>query len=456
MFVKLRRNAMSRKLSLVFIGALLFIGHISGFGQSAPVNGTVELQKADGTREPVPNALIEVYRIDIKSGFPSAKTNKKGEFAFAGIPFGGTYVFAISAPGCAPTTFPNVKAGQEKLVIKMTPGDGSKLTEDDARKGAAIKSAATNGSGAPAEPSAEDKKQAAEFAKKNAEITEKNKKIQESDETARKANEEGNAALKAENYDLAIAKFTVGVEAVPDYVGSTPILLSGKMMALKAKGFKFYKEGATQPDLEVRKAKYAEANKDYDDALVAFQNAVNVIKKAEAAADPADQKRRDALQADLYAAATEIHRLKAVSGVDTTKGADAQVVVNAYIALENDPVKKLAAQMTLGDIMRLTGDFEKAVVSYKHVLEVKPDHAEAMGSLGLCLFAQGAAVVPEDKEKEQEGLNYMQKYTEIAPVAATDSQGVKELKESVKSTVEYLKSLKMAPQKLPPTGKKKP
>ena len=181
-----------------------------------------------------------------------------------------------------------------------------------------------------------------------------------------------------------------------------------------------------------------------------------MIKAAEAPApaDAAEGKRRETLQMDLYAAATEIHRLKAVSGVDTTKAADAEKVITAYVAMEADPVKKLAAQMALGDIMRLTGDYGKAVIAYKQILDTKPDQAEAMAGLGLCLFAQGAATVPEDKEKEQEGLNYMQKYTEISPVSATDSQSVKELKQSVKDTVDYLKSLKMAPQKLP--AKKKP
>ena len=450
---------MSRKFSLIFIGALLFIGHITIFSQSAPVNGTVLLKKADGTVEGVANALIEVYRVDIKSGFPSAKTNKKGEFNFAGIPFGGTYVFSVSAPNCAPTIFPNVKAGQEKLVITMSPGDGSKLTEVDVRKEAAIAKTNTGtgtGSSAPPELSAEEKKAQAEFAKKNAEITEKNKKTQAADETARKSNEEGNAALKAENYDLAITKFSEGVAAVPDYVGSTPIILNGKILALKARGFKIYREGATQPNLDVRKAKFEEANKSYDEALASFQNAVDVIKNAEAATDPAEQKRRDQLKADLYALATEIHRLKAVGGVDTTKAAEANTVITAYVALENDPVKKLGGQMALGDIMRLTGDLPSAVAAYRHVLEMKADHPEAMAYLGLSLFAQGAAVIPEDKEKEQEGLNYMQKYTEIAPVAATDSQSVKEIKESVKLAVDYLKSLKMAPQKLPAGGKKKP
>ncbi len=438
------------------VGALLLVGYITSFGQTAPVNGTVELKKADGTKEPVANALIEVYRIDIKSGFPSAKTSKKGEFSFAGIPFGGTYSFSLSAPGCSPLIFPGVKAGQEKLVITMSPGDGGKLTEDEVRKGSAVKAPIAGNGTAAKEPTAEEKKAQAEFEKKNAEITEKNKKVQASDEIARKSNEEGNAALKSENYDLAIAKFSEGVAAVPDYVGSTPILLNGKVIALKAKGFKAYKEGATQADPQVRITKYQEANKSYDEALAAFQEAVNIIKNAEAATDPADQKRRDTLKLDLYAAATEIHRLKAVSGVDTTKADDAEKVITAYIAIEPDPAKKLAAQMALGDSMRLTGNLDRAVATYKQILVAKPDYADAMGSLGLSLFAQGAAIAPEDKEKEQEGLNYMQKYTEMAPVAATDSQAVKELKESVKLTVEYLKSQKMAPQKVTTTPKKKP
>lgn len=453
---------MSRKFSLVIVGALLLIGYVTSFGQTAPVNGTVELIKADGSKEPVANALIEVYRTDIKAGFPSAKTNKKGEFAFAGIPLAGKFAFSISAPGCAPKIFAPVSAGMERLVISMSPGDGSKLAEDDVRKGAAAKPAATGPAGqtGPAtnndqpKQTAEEKKAAEEFAKKNAEIMEKNKKIQAGDEIARKSNEEGNAALKAENWDLALAKFNEGVEAVPDYVGSTPILLNGKVVALKAKGFKIYREGATQADPQVRVAKYQEANKFYDDALAAFQQALAVIKGAEASTDPAESKRREALQTDLYSAATEIHRLKAVSGVDTTKAADADAVITAYIAMETNPDKKFAATMALGDIMRLTGDYAKAVATYKHVLEIKPDHPEALAGIGLCLFAQGAASAPEDKEKEQEGLNYLQKYTEIAPPSATDSQSTKEFKQSVKETVDYLKSQKMAPQKLPPAKKK--
>jgi tetratricopeptide (TPR) repeat protein len=449
---------MFRKVYFTVILACAFFatGAVSSYAQFAPVSGVVELVNADGKRTPVAGALVEPIRIDIKASLPSAKTNKKGEFSFAGLPFGATFVLSASAPGCAPGMLSNVKAGQEKLLISLTPGDGRKYTEDEVRKGSAATSAKGGGE-QPAELTAEQKKAMADYEKQKAAIEAKNKNIQAGDELARKSNEEGNALLKAENWDAAAAKFQEGVTAVPDYVGSTPILLNGKMLALKGKGYSIYREGAATADAEARRAKYVDANKYYDDALAAFQQALDVINKAEATQDPAEQKRRELLKVGLYSAASEIHRLKAVPSVDTSKGAEANTVLAQYIAIEPDPAKKLSAQLILGDINRSTGDFEKAVAAYRSVLEIKPDHPEAMAGLGLSLFAQAVMTDPPDKAKQQEGLNYMQKYTEIAPIAATDPQNIKEFKQSVKDTVDYLKAQKMAPQKIttaPP--KKKP
>ena len=59
MFVKLRRNAMSRKLSLLFFGALLLVGTISGFGQSV-LDYNVELAPAlFGTTQTIYSAYVE-------------------------------------------------------------------------------------------------------------------------------------------------------------------------------------------------------------------------------------------------------------------------------------------------------------------------------------------------------------------------------------------------------------
>ncbi len=432
-------------LSLVFAAGFLFAAQHMVYSQTGPVNGTVQLAKADGTKEPVAGALIEVYRTDIKAGFPSAKTNKKGQFNFAGMLYGALFTLSISAPGCSPQIYPAVKAGQEGIVIMLSPGDGRKLSEAEARQGAAT---AAKGGGELAVDDAEQKKAQAEYERKNAEITAKNSRLKEGDDTARRANEEGNAALKAGNYDLAVSKYSEGVAAVPDFVGSTPILLSGKINALKLKGHKAYEEGARSPDVELRKSKYVEANASYDQALAAFQNAVDILKHADAATDPAEKKRREVQMLDLYTSAIELHRLKAATH-DSSKAGDANTVITEYLTIETDPAKKLAAQMTLGDIMRYSGDLEKAVAAYRLALAASPDNSDATGKLGVSLYGLGASTEPENKEIEQEGLNYMQKYIDMAPVAATDSAADKDFKLSVKQTVEYLKEQKMAPQKTP-------
>ncbi len=438
-------------LYLFLAAAISLAAQINAYAQMGPVNGTVVLSTADGKTVPVANAVIDVYRTDVKGGFPSAKTNKSGEFNFAGMLFSAEYAFAVSAPNCAPIIFPNVKAGQEKLVITLYPGDGHKFTEAEARKGAAD---APKGGEANSGISEDEKKAMAELDKKNAEIMAKNEKMKNADSIAAKSNSEGNVAVNAENYDLAIAKFNEGIEAVPDYVGSTPIMLNGKMIALKGKAYRIYKEGATSADASVKTAKYAEANKLYDDALAAFQQGLAVIKAAAPAANPADQKQREGSTLALYTIATEVHRLKA--SVDSSKTAEANTVITEYIAMEPDAAKKINAQMALGDIFRRTGDLEKAVAAYRQVLVLKPDHADAMGSLGLSLFGQGASMMPEDKEMEQEGLNFMQKYIDLSPISPTDSQQTKELKASIKESVDYLKAQKMAPQKVAaPTPKKK-
>ncbi|HEV8591398.1 MAG TPA: hypothetical protein VGQ55_04780, partial [Pyrinomonadaceae bacterium] len=120
--------------------------------------------------------------------------------------------------------------------------------------------------------------------------------------------------------------------------------------------------------------------------------------------------------------------------------------------VETDPVKKLKATSTLGDIMRNAADFEKAIASYKAVLDAQPDNTEVMAKLGLSYVGQATTVDPPNKEQMQEGLNYMQKYADTVQILPTDSQTDKDFKQSVKDTVEYLKTeqkLKAQPAKAP-------
>ena len=165
------------------------------------------------------------------------------------------------------------------------------------------------------------------------------------------------------------------------------------------------------------------------------------------------------MSAELLSNALEIHRLKAVSGIDSTKTAQASVIVDEYIAAEPDAAKKTAAKVTLGDIMRAAGEFDKAIATYRSVLEATPDNNEVMASLGLSLVALGTSVEPANKAQLQEGLNYMQKYADTVSILPTDPKQVQEFKQSIKDTVEYLKTEQNLKAQSPPKatgGKKKP
>lgn len=422
---------------------------------SAPVRGIVKIQKADGTQTPVVGATVESFRVDLGKGAgPAATTNKKGEFTFVGFQLGGTYALAVSGPGISPVVEPAVKAGNESVTIIVSEGDGRKPSEDEIRQFVASGAGKTTPGSKPAAKTKEQE----ELERKNAEIMEKNKKVQEGDEVARKSNQEGVDALKAKNYDLAISKFDAGVQAVPDFVGSTPIMLNGKLVALKGRGYDKYREGAGLADINARREKYDAANADYNEALKAFDQAMAVIKAAPAPATPAEQKQRDAVKLELLANAMEVHRLKAVSGIDGSKADDAAKVVEEYVAVEPDPAKKITARTTLGDIMRGAGQFDKAIAAYRAVLESAPDNTEVMASLGLSLVALGTSVDPPNKEQLQEGLNYMSKYAETVQILPTDPNNVKEFKQSVKDTVEYLKTdqkLKAQPVKAAPAKRGK-
>lgn len=442
-----------RFLTFLFTALVFALSVAAVSAQNAPIRGTIKLQKADGTTAPVADVVVEAYRTDIGKGKASeAKTNKRGEFGFAGFPLGQKFALAISGPGIAPIVQPDIKPGMENVDLVVNEGDGRRLTEAEARE--AIKGAAPAAAGGETEA---QKKEREELLKKNADIEAKNKKIQADDDVARKANQEGRAALEAKNYDLAIAKFDEGITAVPDYVGSTPILLSGKIVALKNRGFDLYVQGAKSADAAAKQEKYNAAKKEWDAGLSAYKQAIDIIKKAEPATAANDQQLRRSVTRDLYLNTIEIHRLMAVAQVDTTRTADAEALIHDYIAVEEDPVKKTKMLQTLGDIMRSASEFDKAAAAYRSVLETAPDNTEVMASLGLTLVAQGFASTPQNRDQLQEGLNYMQKYADTVAILPTDPPNIQEFKKSVKDTVEYLKTeekLKAQPTKSAPAKKK--
>jgi tetratricopeptide (TPR) repeat protein len=359
----------------------------------------------------------------------------------------------VSAPGAKPGYLPNVKAGDEKLVITLQEGDGKRWTEQEIRDALASTDTAGSGAEQPAKPTEDQKKAQAEYEKKVAEVTSKNKDIENKNAVIQATLKEGNEAFNAKNYELAVAKWTEGINADPNFVGSAPILLNNKGTALKIMGVDYYNRAVKSSDPAEKADLTGKAKASLEGAVDAFSNSWKIIKDAPAA-DTANQPNLEAAKYGALSGLTDAYRLVVITKVNPAKAADAKDAFDAYIAIETDAAKKAKAQLTYADIMRETGDSEKAIAGYRVVLQSSPDNAEAMAGLGLSLF--NAGVVASNKEQMQEGLNYMTKYIETAPIAATDSQSTKEFKQSVKDAVEYLKTTeKLAPQKVASPGKRK-
>jgi len=409
----------SRKYFVSLMALALFLtGSLFAFAQTGgTVRGKVELKKADGSVVPVEGATIDVYRTDAKGKLPSAKTGKKGAFSFAGVPSGQVFAIVVSAPNVKAEVFTEIKSGQENVNITVSEGDGKTYTEEQVRQALA---AAGN-----------QPKLSAEEAKKIEEINNRNKQAEQSNAVIKRAVEEGNKAYEAKNYDLALAKYDEGINASPDFVGSAPVLLRNKAIVLRNRAIEKYKQSTTP---ESKKAAMDSISKDLLDSATSLERAVQILKTA-TPTDTGTAQTKILVNSDLV----ETYRLLIQATANSTKGKEALTALENYTATETDAAKKLKTQMGLADALRLAGDSENAIPAYRKILETAPDNPDALAGLGLSLFSVGAG--SNDKAQMQEGLNLMQRFTEVAPENHP-------LKASVKESVDYLKNQeKLTPQK---------
>lgn len=432
--------------------ALVLAGSTVLLAQTAPLSGTVVVKKDDGTTEPAQGATVEVYRTDIKGKFPSAKTNKKGEFSFAGLPLGATFVFSVSGPNIAPTYLPNVRAGVDKIVINTTPGDGKKWTEEEVRKSLSSPTTAattTNNTktSTKTDLTAEQKKAMEEQAKITAEITEKNKKIEGENAILQAAMKAGNEAFNSKNYDVAIAKYDEGYNTNQTFIGSAPGFLNNKAAALTNRGVDTYNQTVKMTDAAAKVQNYTKATKDFSDAVDAYNASWTILKNAPAAEITNQQSFDSNKQQALNGFRSVVKYMIQTEKVDPAKVPVITSMLGDYLAFETDPVKKTEAEVFLGDIYRINGDSENAIIEYKKVLAKSPTNIDALAGLGL---SQANAGYNKDgtinDAMMQEAINNLQRFSDTAPENH-------KLKASVKETVDYLKTQNFKPQKT--TTKKK-
>ena len=387
--------------TMVATAAMVFSAAIATSAQVGELHGHVFMQQADGTKVPLADAVIDVYRTDISSKY-NTKTNKKGEWIFAGIPYIGTYTVAASHPTATPTWQPGVKAGRDvDVVLTVSPGAGKRLTIDDIKGLGAATGTPVSGS-----ESAADRAKREEAMRKNAEIESRNKKIEETNAIVERTFNAGNAALGLKNYDEAITQYDAGLAADPEQ----PMILANKSVALKARGIQKYNSGITAQNDADKKTAMDAARSDFRAAADAMAKSVEMIK---AQPVPADATQYNVNKLFAYANRADAMRLF-VTKVDQSQADAGKAAYEEYMAIETDPVKKSKAQHELAQMLFDANAFEQALAEYKKILEASPDDTDALVKSGMLLFNIGA-MQNNDKVKYQEAANYLQQFVDKAP-----------------------------------------
>src|SRR5258707_5632410 len=238
-------------VGVLAVAILVASAAVTTLAQVGELRGHVWMQQADGQKVPLPDAVIDVFRTDVNARY-NTKTNKKGEFVFAGLPFTGVYTIAASHPTARPNFVSGFKVGREiPCEITVTPGDGKRLTLDEIKGSGGTKPSASNGSSSGGSESAAEKAKREELIKKNAEIEAGNKKITDANSIINRTFKAGNdllgaasVASKANNSDEAVQKYTEAVTQYHEGLSADPeqpALLTNKAQTLKGRGVERYK-----------------------------------------------------------------------------------------------------------------------------------------------------------------------------------------------------------------------
>ncbi len=442
------------------VAVLVVFASISAVAQVGELRGTVMMKQADGTKVPLADAQIDVFRTDIKGEYKT-KTNKKGEFVFAGIPFVGTYVVAASHPTASPNFMPGVKAGRGIPVeLEVTPGSGKRLTFDEIKSAGGANPAPAAGSGSSGGNSGggeseADKAKREELLRRNKEIEEGNKKIEAANATIARTFKAGNEALTAataatkakqgdqaiQKYTEAVAQFDEGLAADPEQ----PAILTNKAVALKGRGVEKYNAMIQNKSLdEAGKAAALEGAKaDFKAAAEASSKAVTLIKAQTVPTDPGELTRFNGNKYAAMLTQSESMRLF-VSKVEPAQAAAGVTAFKDYIAVETDPVKKMKAQLDMAQMLMDSGAPDKAFTEYQAILEAQPENPDANFGAGMSLFAQAQPA------KYQEAANYLQKFVDKAP----DGHQFKD--EARMILAEMKKTENITPEKSKPAPKRRP
>ncbi|MBO0859127.1 MAG: carboxypeptidase regulatory-like domain-containing protein [Chloracidobacterium sp.] len=411
--------------------AMIALASLVAAAQTGRLEGDVV--KAD-TKEPIVGAEVQIERTDIKGSYP-VKTDKKGHFLHAGVPYVGTYTIMVSAPDCQPDFAQGVKGSQtDPIKFELHSGDGKKLTLADIK---GLQANAPKG-GQPQMSAADQKKAIEENQKQRAEIEAKNKKMIEEHEAMKKHFESGQQLMASKDWNGAANEF--GEAAKMD--AEQQAVWQGLALALYNRGVTSFNEYTKDP---------ANNGSKKDAAKQDFNDSINSIGKALALVEPVLNDPQKGAQAKkskttyLKSRADAEYLLSAKLGVAEM----AEAAVKDYqgaIALTDNPAEKTTFSLKAAQTFYDSAKYDEAISAYQALLQTDANNIEALYWLGLSYVG---------KEKFQDAANTLQKFIDLAP--ATDPR-VADTKPVIQSLVvgNNLQPPKSEPSKGKAGAKKKP
>lgn len=395
--------------------ALCLISATSAIAQTGTVEGTVRVNE-NGVKKGVPNAIIDIYRTDIKGRW-QVKADKTGHYVMLGLPLVGHFTFITSGPNIQPTYLTGVRITQSPVVdINVEPGDGSTMTLEQVQ--AAQKGAASAPGGKPVAPaiSSADRAKAEQARKEFEKQKKEGEALQASFDQARIHFNTGVELTKATppNYEAALSEFEQA-SAVDPGKHTAMLLLAYRANANLAEAH--YQIGV---DLFNQKKR--------EEAKPHFQKAVAAANTAITAASKDTVQNNPNLNNDLVIyynilaknAMLLVQHFGAADTVDpTAKSLDT--------AASLDPTNKNKWGVQKGDLYFAAGRTDDAVVAYKAVLAADPVNIDALYGLGLTLVAG------TEKAQIQEGANTLADFVSKAPPTDKRVAIVKEALEGVRN-----------------------
>jgi len=388
--------AITRKMmrsAFVPVAGLILFSALS-FGQTTSIEGDVKGE--DG--QPLRGVWVKIDRTDIKGAY-KVKTDKKGHYFHAGLPFPGTYNVSLEVEEKIVDTVSNVKPGM---------GDPKPVNFDMSAKKQqqqALQAAVDKGQ-VPAEVergmSAADKAKLEKTIKERQAQMSKNKALND-------AFNAGRDALNAKDYQTALDKFKAAAEMDPkQHViwGNMADAYTG--LASKTTG--------------------DEQAKNNDGAVDAYKKALEL--KAD---DPAYHNNYGLLLA----------RMK--------KFDDAQTELKTAAAL--DPPNAGKYFFNLGAVFVNGGNYGPAEEAFKQAITIDPTYADAHYQYGVALMAKATTTADGKVVPPPGTAEAFQKYLELKP-DGKDAEAAKGMLAAIGSGVQTNYQNPDAKKKPPPAKKK--